>query len=140
MFDRLLNMPLSIKKNATVKSWMYAQGLYPAKGLFWWAYIGVSSHPCGLKRGMDFLLKPKWSNFLSIKTSIFKTLKLTKSNQIKLLLVPLHNRMTCFETGVTELPRDASTEGQKYCVRMKCMEEPTNKAICAKKLKGLNFF
>ena len=31
-------------------------------------------------------------------------------------------------------------EGKKYRVHIKCMEEPTKKAICAKKLKGVTNF
>ena len=33
-----------------------------------------------------------------------------------------------------------SVEGQKYCVHIRYVEESTKKAICAKKLKGLNNF
>ena len=33
-----------------------------------------------------------------------------------------------------------SSEGQKYRVHIKCMEESTKKDICVKKLKGINIF
>ena len=35
----------------TVKSRIEAQGLYPEKGLFWWAYIQVGLYPAGLYSG-----------------------------------------------------------------------------------------
>ena len=51
------------------------------------------------------------------------------------------------EAEVTGLPRNAPegnecpTEGWKYRVHIKCMEESTKEAICAKALMGLdNFF
>ena len=34
-------------------------GLYPEKGLFWWAYIWVGLYPGGLTSGMDLLLELK---------------------------------------------------------------------------------
>ena len=65
---------------------------------------------------------------------------------MKYLLVSLHNRMTLFEARVTGSPRDSPErkwvpgEGLKHRVHIKCMEDSTKKAICAKKLKRLNNF
>ena len=64
----------------------------------------MSLYPGGLKSGMNFLLEPEESNFLSIKTSYIYDPKTDKieSNQIKYLLVPHHNWMTqlhSFEAG-----------------------------------------
>ena len=73
---------------------------------------------------MDLLLEPKQSIFLSFKTFFY--LYNLKTDKIKYLLVPLHNWI---EIGI----EIASTH-------IKCMEKSIKKAVCAKKLKGINIF
>ena len=109
--------------------------------IFRWGFIRV-----GLKAGWIFCQNQNKTIFLASKPLIFKTSKLLKSNQMKYLLVSLHNRMTLFEARVTGSPRDSPErkwvpgEGLKHRVHIKCMEDSTKKAICAKKLKRLNNF
>ena len=88
-------------------------GVYSGGPIFGWAY----------KRDGSFV-RTKIKQYSQLQ-NIFYLYNL-KTDKIKYLLVPLHNWI---EIGI----EIASTH-------IKCMEKSIKKAVCAKKLKGINNF
>ena len=82
----------------------------------------MSLYPGGLTSGMELLLELKQYSQLQ---NIFYLYNL-KTDKIKYLLVPLHNWI---EIGI-----------EIASLHLKCMEKSIKKAVCAKKLKGINNF